>query len=66
MLIAEQKLAIKVAEIDSVQVYNVNFAKAGEDEILEQFAADATSSNHQDACLCMVSDVHKTCLRVSL
>jgi hypothetical protein len=42
----------------------VNLAKAGENEVLEEFAADAASSNHQDACLDPVSDWHMACLRV--
>ena len=56
MLIAEQELAVEVAEVDGVEVYNVNLAKAGENEVLEEFAADAASSNHQDASLDLVSD----------
>jgi hypothetical protein len=43
VLVAEQELAIEVAEIDGVQVYHGDIAKAGEDEVLEEFAADATS-----------------------
>ena len=64
MLIAEQELAVEIAEVDGVEVYNVNRAKAGENEVLEEFAADAASSNHQDACLDPVSDWHMACLRV--
>jgi len=30
MLIAKQELAIEVAEVDGVQVYDVHFTKAGE------------------------------------
>jgi hypothetical protein len=55
VLIAEQELPVEVAEIDGVQVDNVDLAEAGEDEILEQFAADAASSHHQDARLPPVS-----------
>jgi hypothetical protein len=51
VLIAEQELPIEVAKIDRVQVHNVNIAKAGEDEILQQFASDATSSHHEYARL---------------
>ena len=49
MLIAEQKLAIQVAEVDGVQVDDVDLSKASEGQILEKLAADATSSYHQDA-----------------
>jgi hypothetical protein len=51
VLIAEQKLPVQVAEVDRVQVYNVNLAKAREHKILEQFAADAASAHHQYARL---------------
>ena len=64
MLVAEQELAVEVAEVDGVEVYNVDSAKAGENEVLEQFAADAASSYHQDACLHVISDWHMACLRV--
>lgn len=49
VLIAEQELAVEVAEIDGVEIYNVYLAEAGEDEVLEEFAANAASSYHQDA-----------------
>jgi hypothetical protein len=55
VLVAEQELAIEVAEIDGVQVYHGDIAKAGEDEVLEEFAADATGSDHQNACLNLIS-----------
>jgi len=49
VLIAEQELAVEVAEIDGVEVDDVYLAEAGEDEVLEEFAANAASSYHQDA-----------------
>jgi len=49
MLIAEQELAVEVAEIDGVEVDDVYLAEAGEGEVLEEFAANAASSYHQDA-----------------
>jgi hypothetical protein len=64
VLIAEQELAIEVAEIDGVEVYDVNLAEAGENEVLEEFAADAASSYHQDARLERISDCHMPCVRV--
>lgn len=48
---AEEKLSIEIAEVDSVEIDDVDFAKAGEDEVLEQFAADAASADEQDARL---------------
>ena len=32
---AEEKLAVEVAQIDGIQVNDVNFPKASEDEILQ-------------------------------
>jgi hypothetical protein len=64
MLVAEQKLAIQITQIDRVQVDNMDFAKAREHQVLEQFAADAASADHQDARL-HVSVVSKyVCARV--
>lgn len=51
MLVAEQKLAVQVAEVDGVQVDNVDLTKARERQVLEELAADASSSYHQDARL---------------
>jgi hypothetical protein len=51
VLVAEQELAIEVAQVDGVEVDDVDLAKAGEDKVLEELAADATSSHHQDARL---------------
>lgn len=65
MLIAEQKLPIEVAEVDGVEVDDVDFAEAGEHKVLEQFAADATSSHHKNACLPPVSDPNAACLCLS-
>lgn len=46
MLMAEEELAIQVAEVYGIEIDNVDFSKAGEDEVLQQFAADATGANH--------------------
>ena len=48
MLVSEQELAIQVAEVDRIQVDDVNLAKAREDQILEELASDASSADHQD------------------
>lgn len=45
MLMSEEKLSIKVTEIDCVKIDDVNFAEAGQDEVFEQFAADATGAD---------------------
>ena len=47
MLVSEEELPVQVAEIDRVEVDDVDFAEAGADEVLEELAADATGSNHQ-------------------
>ena len=64
MLVAEEKLAVQVAQVDGVEVDDVDFTETSENEVLEQFAADAASSYHQDACLHVISDWHMACLRV--
>lgn len=60
MLVAEKKLAVEIAEVDGVEVDNVDLTKAGEHEVLEQLAADAASSYHEHARLLPVSDLGKT------
>lgn len=45
MLMAEEKLSIEVAKVNSVEIDDVNFAKAGQNEVLEQFAADAAGAD---------------------
>jgi hypothetical protein len=44
----------------------VDLAKASEDEVLEQLAADATSSYHEYARLLPVSDLTKSTVAVSV
>jgi len=51
VLIAEQELPIEVAQVDGVEVYDVDFAEAGENEVFEELAANAASPNHQYARL---------------
>jgi hypothetical protein len=45
MLSAEEKLAVEIAEVDRIEVNDVNLAEAGKHEILEQLAADAACSH---------------------
>lgn len=49
MLVAEQELTVEVAQVDGVEVDNVDFAEAGENEVLEELTTNATSSNHEYA-----------------
>ena len=66
VLVAKQKLAVEVAEIDGVKVDNVDLAKAGEDEVLKQLAADAASPYHEYARLLPVRDLIKSTVAVSV
>jgi hypothetical protein len=43
---AEEELSIQVAEIDCVEIHNVDFPKTTDDKILEKFAPDAASTDH--------------------
>jgi hypothetical protein len=56
---SEKKLSIEIAQVDRVEVEDMNLAKAGKGKVLEQFAADAACANHQNSTLCW------TCLLVS-
>ena len=52
MFMAEEELSVEVAEIDRIEVYDVYFAKACEDKILEELTANATSADKEYAGLC--------------
>lgn len=47
MLVTEKELAIQVAQVNCIEVDDVDFAKAGKQEVLEQFTANATSAHEQ-------------------
>ena len=51
VLMPEQKLAVEVGEVDGVEIDDVDVAESGEDEVLEQLAANAACTNHEDARL---------------
>jgi hypothetical protein len=51
MLIPEKELPIEVAEVDGVEVDDVDLAKAGEDEVLEKLASDSSGAYHQNTRL---------------
>lgn len=51
VLVAEEELPVQVGEVDGVEVNDVDFAEAGKHKVLEQLAADATSSHHEHASL---------------
>ena len=51
MLVAEQELAVEVAEVDGIEVYNVDFAEASKNKILEKLATNSTGADHEHASL---------------
>jgi hypothetical protein len=51
VFVTEKKLSVQVRKIDGIEVYNVYFAKADEDEILEQLATNSASTNHEHTSL---------------
>ena len=57
MFMSEEELAIEVAQVDCIQVDNVDFAEPGQDEVFEEFAADAACANKEDARLKIMRDV---------
>lgn len=52
MFVSEEELAVQVREIDGIEVDDAYLPKAAEDEVLEQFAADAARAHHEHTCLC--------------
>ena len=48
---SEKELTIEVTEVNSVEVDDVDFTKPCEDEVLEQFAANAARPDKQDTRL---------------
>ncbi len=51
MFLSEEELAVQVAQIDGVKIDDVNLAKAGQDQILEQFASDPAGADEEHSCL---------------
>jgi hypothetical protein len=51
VLLAEEELPVEIAEVNGIEVDNMNFSEAGKDEVLEQFASDAAGADHQHARL---------------
>ena len=51
MLMAKKKLSIEIAEIDCIEIDDVNLTEAGEDEILQKLTSDSTSANQEDSRL---------------
>lgn len=51
MRMSEQELAVEIGEINGIQIYHVDLSKASTDQVFEQFASNATSTDHEDARL---------------
>lgn len=49
VFVPEEELPVQVREIDGVEVNDVDVEEAAKDEVLQELAANAPSSNHQDA-----------------
>lgn len=47
MFETEEKLAIQITQVYCVEIDDVNLAKAGKEQVLEQLAADAASAHEQ-------------------
>lgn len=58
MFLPEEKLSVEIAQIDRIEVNDVDLAEAGEDKVLQQFTANASSTNHQDSGLLNTSVRH--------
>ena len=46
MLLTKEKLTIEVAEVDGVQVHDVDLAEAGKDKVLQKLAANSSRADH--------------------
>ena len=51
MFLTKEELTVEVAEVNGVQINDVDLAEAGEDKILQKLAANSTSADHQNARL---------------
>jgi hypothetical protein len=43
---SEEELPVEITQVDGVEVDDVDLAEASQDEVLEQFAANASSADH--------------------
>ena len=57
MLMSKQELTIEIAQINSIEVDDVNFAEAGEDEVFQQLATDAACADKKNARLCVMREL---------
>ena len=54
---SKQELTIEIAQINSIEVDDVNFAEAGEDEVFQQLATDAACADKKNARLCVMREL---------
>lgn len=59
MFMAKEELAIQVAQVNSIEVDNVNFAEPSKDKVFEELAADATCADKQNTRLYGMSCVRR-------
>lgn len=51
MLMSEEELSVEIAQIDGIEIDDVDFSKASKDEVLQQFASNTSCADHEDFCL---------------
>ena len=51
MFVTKKELTIEVAEVDGVQINNVDLAEAGENKVLEELATNSSGTDHQNTGL---------------
>jgi hypothetical protein len=51
VLVPEEELSVQIAQVYRVEVDDMDFAKAAQAEILEEFATDAAGADHEDTSL---------------
>lgn len=47
MFLSEQELTVQVGQVNRIEIDDVNFAKACQNEIFQQFASDTASADHE-------------------
>ena len=51
VLMSEKELSVEIAQVNGIEVNEMDFHEPAENEILEQFATNSSSTNHQDPSL---------------
>jgi hypothetical protein len=58
VLMSEEKLAIEVAQIDGIEIDNMDLTKTCKDEAFEKLASDSTGAHHQYTSLEKICELH--------